>query len=239
MGDFNRGGSRGGRSFGGDRGASKFGGRGADRGGRGGFGGRTEMHRATCSECGQSCEVPFRPTGERPVFCSSCFEKQGAGAGRDRGGFGGERRERSERPRFERSERPRFEDKQMFSASCDKCGVNCQVPFKPTPGKPVFCDACFGSKLGDKEKNSSELNDQIKSLHIKMDKILKLLNVNGVVVKDEKVEKIEKTESKKKEIEKIVEAKAVEVKKAPVVKKEKAPAKAKVVAKKVVAKKKK
>jgi len=32
------------------------------------------MHRATCSKCGNECEVPFRPTGERPVYCSKCFE---------------------------------------------------------------------------------------------------------------------------------------------------------------------
>ncbi len=33
-----------------------------------------EMHRTTCSKCGNDCEVPFRPTGERPVYCSKCFE---------------------------------------------------------------------------------------------------------------------------------------------------------------------
>ncbi len=31
------------------------------------------MHRVTCSDCGKECEVPFRPTGERPVFCNDCF----------------------------------------------------------------------------------------------------------------------------------------------------------------------
>jgi len=33
-------------------------------GGRGGFGGeqRREMFRATCDECGASCQVPFKPT---------------------------------------------------------------------------------------------------------------------------------------------------------------------------------
>lgn len=33
-----------------------------------------EMHKTTCSKCGNDCEVPFRPTGERPVYCSKCFE---------------------------------------------------------------------------------------------------------------------------------------------------------------------
>lgn len=31
------------------------------------------MHKATCSECGKMCEVPFRPTGEKPVLCNHCF----------------------------------------------------------------------------------------------------------------------------------------------------------------------
>jgi CxxC-x17-CxxC domain-containing protein len=45
--------------------------------GSGGFsGGKTEMHRTKCSECGVSCEVPFRPTGGKPVYCSECFAKK-------------------------------------------------------------------------------------------------------------------------------------------------------------------
>lgn len=35
---------------------------------------RSSMHRTTCSECGKDCEVPFVPTGNRPVYCNSCFE---------------------------------------------------------------------------------------------------------------------------------------------------------------------
>ena len=72
-GDFKRGGDRpafgggrpafgGPRSFGGKPSFNKFG----DRGDR-------PMHKATCSECANTCEVPFRPTGEKPVFCNNCF----------------------------------------------------------------------------------------------------------------------------------------------------------------------
>ena len=71
-----------------------------DRGGdRGGFKPRRDvtMHRATCSNCGQSCEVPFRTTGDKPVYCNNCFGKMrnaegGAGSGKDkfqRRDFGG------------------------------------------------------------------------------------------------------------------------------------------------------
>ena len=33
----------------------------------------TEMFSATCSDCGKSCNVPFRPSSEKPVYCSECF----------------------------------------------------------------------------------------------------------------------------------------------------------------------
>lgn len=37
-----------------------------------------QLFRATCASCGKPCEVPFKPTGERPVFCRDCFQQQGA-----------------------------------------------------------------------------------------------------------------------------------------------------------------
>lgn len=44
---------------------------------RGGFGGRDRrpvtMHQATCAECGKQCEVPFRPSDGKPVYCNACF----------------------------------------------------------------------------------------------------------------------------------------------------------------------
>ncbi len=51
--------------------------RGDRRGGGRSFGGRDfkpkTMFQAVCDQCGQDCEVPFRPTGEKPVLCSNCF----------------------------------------------------------------------------------------------------------------------------------------------------------------------
>jgi CxxC-x17-CxxC domain-containing protein len=35
-----------------------------------------EMHKAVCSECGKECEVPFKPTEGKPVFCRECFAKK-------------------------------------------------------------------------------------------------------------------------------------------------------------------
>ena len=42
---------------------------------RGGFGSR-EMHKATCAECGNECEVPFKPTEGKPVYCQECYRKK-------------------------------------------------------------------------------------------------------------------------------------------------------------------
>lgn len=47
--------------------------RGSNHGGRRDFG-RPEMHKAVCSKCRKDCEVPFRPTGNKPVFCRDCFK---------------------------------------------------------------------------------------------------------------------------------------------------------------------
>ena len=60
------------------------------------------MYKATCSECGKECEVPFRPTNGKPVYCSECFEKKGNG--------------RSDSRRPERSEfrAPSFDQKAQF-----------------------------------------------------------------------------------------------------------------------------
>jgi CxxC-x17-CxxC domain-containing protein len=41
----------------------------------GGFGGPREMHKATCADCKKECEVPFKPTEGRPVYCRDCFQK--------------------------------------------------------------------------------------------------------------------------------------------------------------------
>jgi CxxC-x17-CxxC domain-containing protein len=108
MGNFQKGGDRGGRGGfrGGDRGGNG-GGRGDfkkkswgnDRGGDKDRGPVT-MHRATCAECRQNCEVPFRPNGDRPVLCSDCF------GGNKRDGDRGGRGDFKAAPRREFNDRP-------------------------------------------------------------------------------------------------------------------------------------
>jgi len=37
------------------------------------------MHKAICADCRKPCEVPFRPSGDRPVFCQECFSRRKSG----------------------------------------------------------------------------------------------------------------------------------------------------------------
>ncbi len=42
----------------------------------GGFNsGPREMHDAVCADCGQETQVPFKPSGDRPVYCRECYQK--------------------------------------------------------------------------------------------------------------------------------------------------------------------
>jgi CxxC-x17-CxxC domain-containing protein len=67
-----RGGGGGGGSYG-----SYSGGSGASRGPR-------EMFSATCSACGKEAQVPFQPSGDKPVYCSECFQERRGGTSADR-----------------------------------------------------------------------------------------------------------------------------------------------------------
>ncbi len=170
-----RSGGGGGRSFGGGYG----GGRGGDRGSRG----PAEMHQATCSECSKSCEVPFRPSGSKPVFCSNCFK----GKDKERGGGDFERRDSSGGRRSygdrDFSDRPPM---QMHQAVCSECGNDCEVPFKPSGDKPVYCNNCF-DKVAKPERNDrksegkggADFNAKFEMLNIKLDRILKALDANA------------------------------------------------------------
>ena len=139
---------------------------------------RPDMHKATCANCGKICEVPFKPTGSKPVYCRDCFRQQDGG---------GDSRSDGNRS-FGRSNN---EDRQMFDAVCANCGKNCQVPFRPSPGRDIFCSDCFeknedsgSSRSFDKPRSSREAStrtetpnykEQLDALNVKLDKILRLL----------------------------------------------------------------
>lgn len=116
--DNNRGGgfSRGGFGRNNDRGGFS-GGRSSFGGSRGDFSrrddrGPREMFKTTCSNCGKDCEVPFRPTNGKPVYCSDCFEKMG------NGGRNEERRpERSDfRPQMQSQPQPAVSNNAQLEA---------------------------------------------------------------------------------------------------------------------------
>ena len=97
-----------------------------------------EMHKATCSECGSECEVPFKPTEGKRVLCNDCFRRNRPprrSFGNNRGNF--------------RNDRPR----EMHKATCADCGKECEVPFKPTEGRAVLCQDCFRAKKGSSQEN--------------------------------------------------------------------------------------
>jgi CxxC-x17-CxxC domain-containing protein len=86
--------------------------------------------------------------------------------GRSSGGFGG--RDRDNRRPLD-----------MHDVVCDKCGKNCQVPFKPTGDKPVYCSDCFRQNEGSSGRGSSSgsgmSSEQFEKLNAKLDKIIAFL----------------------------------------------------------------
>ncbi len=54
----------------------------SDRGGGGSYGAPRQMFTAICSNCGQEARVPFQPRGDKPVYCSNCFDQVRGGARR-------------------------------------------------------------------------------------------------------------------------------------------------------------
>jgi len=89
----------------------------------------------TCAECGQHIsQLPFQPTGSRPVYCSQC--NRARRPARPTGGFGGG---------FGGNRGPR----QMFSVNlnCAECGTGInELPFEPKGDKPVYCTNCLRAR---------------------------------------------------------------------------------------------
>lgn len=54
-----------------------------------------QLFATTCTTCGKSCEVPFRPDGTKPVLCRDCFAKKNTSPHQNH--------DREDRPRFDRN----------------------------------------------------------------------------------------------------------------------------------------
>jgi CxxC-x17-CxxC domain-containing protein len=128
--------------------------------------------------------------------------KRSGGGGRrsyGRGGFGGGGgRGRGNRP-------------QMYTTLCDECGIQCEVPFRPTGDKPVYCNDCFSRGKGrrdsftndaPKSQQSNISKEQFEILNTKLDKILKLVTPVFVVTKEMQEKAEQKPEPKKKALKK-------------------------------------
>ena len=89
-------------------------------------------------------------------------DRMGSGRGRD----------------FGRSSR-NSEEQIMHEVTCDKCGKKCEVPFKPTPSKPVYCNECFREKENSRSKDrSNEFAKEFEQINKKLDKILEAIDVD-------------------------------------------------------------
>lgn len=165
------GGWKSGNKFGGGFGGGRSFGRRDDRG-------PSEMHDATCNECGNACQVPFKPNGRKPVYCNNCF-KRDEGGERERPQYG-DRERSSFGNRFEHTS---HDEKRMHNATCDTCGNSCEVPFRPTGKKPIYCHNCFGKNAGapmagnsGNGGNTAHLEAELKRINEKLDAIIEVLN---------------------------------------------------------------
>lgn len=82
----------------------------------------------TCKECGANFDFT---ASEQAFYAEKGFQNEpsrcpGCRAARKAQMNGGGRPQR-----------------EMHPAVCSSCGIETQVPFKPTAGKPVYCRDCF------------------------------------------------------------------------------------------------
>ena len=87
----------------------------------------------TCVECA----TPFVFSATEQEFFASkgfvnepgrCPECRAARKQRRSGGYGGG-----------------YQQREMHSAVCASCGKDCQVPFEPRNGRPVYCSDCYSA----------------------------------------------------------------------------------------------
>ena len=97
----------------------------------------SEDRTLTCVQCNN--EFTFSVDDQRyhaergyqdPKRCPSCRASRRAERGSYDSGFGGG-------GSYGRSER------QMFSATCARCGKEAMVPFEPRGDRPVYCSDCY------------------------------------------------------------------------------------------------
>ncbi len=170
MGEYRKAGGFGGKKVGGfGGGRPSFGGgrpsfhRGGDR-----DNGPREMFPATCSSCHKSCEIPFRPSGERPVYCRDCFGSEGGSAPDTRG----RRDDRGGESRFSRQERtpsfattkPPMEDKRIDGLKRQLDDVSAKVDQILRILSTQNVGVALESKSPKKQSNTEAVQEAIQSI---------------------------------------------------------------------------
>lgn len=156
-----------------------------------------ETFKARCADCGRDCDLPFKPSNGRPVYCRDCFKNHSSsdeGRGRDSG---------RGRDRYS-SDRSSRGDREMFEATCANCGANCKVPFRPTEGKDTLCSKCFEEKGGDSRRSTNGSGQQLTEINKKLDQILEILNFASDELEKEDMEvetEVEQDPEEEKEVD--------------------------------------
>jgi len=68
-----------------------------------------------------------------------------------------------------------FDRPERTKVTCDSCKKMCEVPFKPTSNKPIYCDDCFKKNPGSK---SNDYGKEFMEINQKLDKIMKALEID-------------------------------------------------------------
>lgn len=139
--------------------------------------------------------------------------RRSGGYGSDRdGGYNGNSGRNSgfDRRRDSGFSRGRRDEITMHKVTCDGCGKECEVPFKPTESKPVYCSDCFKERGKNNFSGQSQHNykEDLTKINEKIDLILEIvkgiktsqdnIKVEPTSVKEEKKPKEKKAAVKKK-----------------------------------------
>jgi CxxC-x17-CxxC domain-containing protein len=95
-----------------------------------------EMHKAICSNCGKECEVPFKPSGSKPVFCRECFQANRMGDTSRRPNFEDRRPQAENRPVLIPQQPNYKEQLEALNVKLDKI-LNMLIVAKEVVKKPV------------------------------------------------------------------------------------------------------
>ena len=111
---------------------------------------------------------------------------------------------RSDSDRFSRSNSGGFnrrsgrrDEKRMHKVTCDSCGEQCEVPFKPTDSKPVYCNNCFKGRGKGKADHKCSCKDELEKINQKIDLILGHIDSMKKLHTPSKVEKVAEKKEKK------------------------------------------